>query len=528
MPSSIAKLEASCRQLVKAPFLRVEEAFDHFFSGQDNPLRHLGALGLFFLWVIVASGLYLYIVLDTGVEQVYTSISEISQQQPYFGGILRSLHRYASDAFVLVMFLHLLREFAYDRYSGFRFYSWISGVPLIWLVFISGIGGYWIVWDELAQFSAQASAELLDWLPIFAAPIARNFLQPEAISDRFFTLLVFIHLGVPVLLLAALWAHVHRISQVDYLPSRRLMLGAFLSLLFLAVARPAASAAPANLAAVPQSVQLDWIILAVHPLTDLTSPAAIWGLLTAATLLLFVLPFLSRRPAAAVAVVDPPNCSGCRLCQLDCPYAAITMTPHPGGRPGAEIALVDADLCASCGICAGSCPSSTPFRRQEDLVSGIDMPQLPIRELRRQLEAGVAELSGDVRIVVFVCSHGVTLPTSPDCLTIPLLCIGMLPPSFIDYALRIGADGVVVAAGRRGGCMYRLGDRWLEERLARQREPHLRARISAERLLPLFVSASDVSTACSAISDFKQRLRTLSDSAAIPPQPYSRRTARHA
>jgi hypothetical protein len=42
---------------------------------------------------------------------------------------------------------------------------------------------------------------------------ARNFLAPDSINDRFFTVLVFIHIGVPILMLIlGLWAHVNRIS----------------------------------------------------------------------------------------------------------------------------------------------------------------------------------------------------------------------------------------------------------------------------------------------------------------------------
>jgi hypothetical protein len=72
--------------------------------------------------------------------------------------------------------------------------------------------------------SATATTELLDWLPIFSEPSARNFMSPSAISDRFFTILIFIHLGVPLLLILGLWAHVHRVAHVDYLPTRRVML----------------------------------------------------------------------------------------------------------------------------------------------------------------------------------------------------------------------------------------------------------------------------------------------------------------
>lgn len=521
-------IEASLRNIVATPFRRCEEAFDQYFAGRDNPLRHLGAVGLFLLWIIVGSGIYLYIVIDTGINQVYTSIGEITRDQWYFGGILRSLHRYASDGFMLVMGLHLLREWSYGRYTGFRFYSWITGVPIIWLAFASGIGGYWLVWDQVSQFSAIATTELLDWLPLFSEPSARNFLTPDSINDRIFTLFVFIHIGLPILLLCALWAHVQRISHIDHLPSRRVMLGTAATLLILSLIKPAVSAPPADLTIVPREVGLDWFILFLHPLTDLTSPTFVWILLFGLTMLLLVLPFMPQRKQEPIAVVDPANCNGCTRCQADCPYAAVTMAPHPT-RGGYQIAIVDAALCASCGICAGSCPSSTPFRSQQTLATGIDMPQMPVDALRAQLEDRIAALSGDVRIMVFGCDHGAPLQSleSPDTATMSLICAGMLPPSFVEYALRTGADGVMVASCRHGGCEYRLGERWTMARLTRQREPQLRGKVPAERLAAAFVSANDGKALAEAVSEFRSRLRALPAAGKELP-PYLRRTAHHA
>lgn len=504
-------------------FERSENFFDSSFGGADNPLRHLGALGLYFLWILVATGLYLYIVLDTSIDGVYNSIGWLSREQWYLGGVLRSLHRYASDAFVLVMMLHLLREWAYGRYYGFRFYSWVTGVPLIWLAYISGIGGYWITWDRLAQFSAIATTELLDWLPIFSTPAVRNFLAPDSISDRFFTVLVFIHIGVPLMLILGLWAHVNRISRVDYLPSRRVMLATLASFLVLAAIKPALSDAPANLALVPAEIRLDWFILFLHPLTDISSPAAVWTLIFGATLLLFALPFLPHPQAQPIAVVDAANCNGCARCHVDCPYEAITMAPHPD-KPNHRIAIVDADHCASCGICAGACPSSTPFRSQERLVTGIDMPQQPVDVLRQQLEARVAQLHGRTKLVVFGCDKGadVTALSSADTATLSLICTGMLPPSFVEYALRSGVDGIVVSGCREGGCDFRLGMEWTRERLARRREPHLRALVPLERIEIVPVARSESARLAAAVSAFRARLE--SDPAAFTrPPAYSRK-----
>jgi coenzyme F420-reducing hydrogenase delta subunit/ferredoxin len=517
-------MHAALRGHAQTTFERIENFFDGFFGGADNPLRHLGALGLYFLWILVASGLYLYAVLDTSIEGAHRSIGWLSREQWYLGGILRSLHRYAADAFVLVMLLHLLREWAHGRYHGFRLYSWVSGVPLIWLAYLSGIGGYWIVWDRLAQFSAVAGAELLDWLPVFSAPVARNFLAPDLLSDRFFTVLVFIHIGVPLMLILGLWAHVNRISRIDYLPPRRVMLATMAAFVLLALVKPALSDAPADLAQVVAETRLDWLILFLHPLTDITSPGAVWTLIFGATILLLALPFLPHPAAAPVAVVDAANCNGCSRCHADCPYEAITMAPHPH-KANHRIAIVDADHCAGCGICAGSCPSSTPFRSQEKLMTGIDMPQLPVDVLRQQLEAGLAQLEGRTTLVVFGCDQGADVRrlAGADTVAIGLVCTGMLPPSFVEYALRGGADGVVVSGCREGGCEFRLGMEWTRARLSRSREPHLRNLVPQDRIAVVHAARGESARLAAAVSEFRTRLEMPGAQSTRPPA-FSRRT----
>jgi quinol-cytochrome oxidoreductase complex cytochrome b subunit len=187
---------------------------------------------------------------------------------------MRSLHRYASDLMVLLLLLHMLREFSLDRYRGVRWFSWFTGVPIIWFLYISGITGYWLVWDRLAQYIATSSTELLDWLPIFGEPIARNFLAPSSLSNRFFTLLVFLHIAVPLVLLFTLWVHIQRISRPKVNPPRLLAALTLLALLVVALAKPAVSQGPANLAQVPSPIGLDWFYLLLYPLGD-ASPGAL-------------------------------------------------------------------------------------------------------------------------------------------------------------------------------------------------------------------------------------------------------------
>ena len=491
----------------------VESLFDRAFGERVNPWRSLGALGFYLYWIVAVSGIYIYIFFDTSVVGAYDSVERLTREQWYAGGIMRSLHRYASDAFVVVMFLHLARELVSGRYYNFRWFSWVSGVPLIWLAYLAGIGGYWLVWDQLAQFSAVATAEWLDFLPIFGEPIVRNFLTPASINDRFFSLLVFAHIGIPLVLLLGMWIHIQRISRARVLPPRALALGTLAMLLAASLLRPALSHDIAELSSVPESLQLDWFYLFVHPLMYGSSPGQLWALACAFTMLLLVVPLLPHPKPKAVAEVSPANCNGCARCFADCPYAAVIMRPHPD-KPGHQLASVLTDLCAGCGICAGACPSSTPFRSDEQIVSGIDMPQLSIAALRAKLERGLATFGGETKVVVFGCdcAADVRALAGPDTTALSLPCTGMLPPSFVEYAIRDGADGVMLTGCVE--CAYRLGNRWVEERLNGARQPLLRANVSRERVRVVWAGTEQEAHVAQELALFRRTLRELGRPAA--------------
>lgn len=470
------------RQGIQQLYQGLEHAFDRVFGGRLNPLKHLGSVAFLLFWLLALSGTVLYIMLDTSAGGAYLSIEEFSRDTASPGSILRGLHRYSADGFVAIALAHLAREWLLGRFNGFRRFSWLTGVPLLPLAFVCAIGGFWLNWDRLGQYSAVATAEWLDALPFLASPLARNFLG-GAVSDRLFSLFVFVHIGVPLLLVFGLWFHIQRIARAEVFPPRALGMGTAVMLLAMALALPVRSQGPADLGVVPGPLALDWWLLFIHPLTAATSAGFVWTLVLGSIAGLFALPFMRPRVPLAVARVNPLHCNGCRRCEDDCPYGAIAMVPHPSGRRGVQLARVDADLCASCGICVGSCPSSTPFRSTERLETGIDMPQWPIDALRRRLEKQLAAAHGAPCFVVFGCDHGARIEAlaSGDTLTFSLACAGMLPPSFVEYALRAGADGVVVATCREGGCEFRLGERWTAQRLGGEREPHLRHAVPADR-----------------------------------------------
>jgi quinol-cytochrome oxidoreductase complex cytochrome b subunit/coenzyme F420-reducing hydrogenase delta subunit len=500
------------RTIARVAVESVENQFDRVFTPAWNPLYQLGTLGWFFYWIVIVSGIYLYIFFDTGIADAYASLEYITNVQWYAGGVMRSLHRYASDALIIVMMLHLLREFVMDRYRGARWFTWFTGVPMIWLVFACGISGYWMVWDVLAQYIAIASTEWLDSLGIFGQSIARNFMNPETLSGRFFTLMVFIHIAVPLVLLLAMWIHIQRQRDAKVNPPVGLAVGTLGMLLVLSFIEPAVSQPPADLAIVPAVIDFDWFYLMGYPLLDIMSGKMVWAISGIGTLLLLLLPVLPPKRRKAVAVVDLDNCNGCGRCVEDCPFSAVSLQPRTDEQGFSEEAIVSSNLCTSCGICVGACPTATPFRRTSDLVPGIDLPDQPIHALREKTMATAEKLTGTARVIVYGCETGPDLGrfASEEVGVVTLPCIAALPPSFLDFVItRRHAEGIFLTGCAEGDCHYRLGQQWQDQRMAGERDPYLRNRVPRERIETYWAGLTHNKNLQRKLAVFHDRLKTL-------------------
>jgi NAD(P)H-flavin reductase/ferredoxin len=277
-------------------FMRVEAVFNAAFGDRLNPLYHLGSISFFLFWVITATGLYVYAFFETGVPVAYTSVESLTHGQWFAGGLMRSIHRYASDAFVITMLLHMVRHFAFNRLRGFRWFSWVTGVFLIWLVYAAGVTGFMLPWDHLAQYTIIASFEWLDWLPGFGGALMRNFIYADSVTDRFFSLLAFMHIGISLVLLLLQWVHVQRVPKARTNPPRVIMTSLLVTLLLLSIARPVLSqGGVANLAEAVTTLHFDWFYLAVLPLITVWPIGQMWALLGASTALLLLLPWLPPR-----------------------------------------------------------------------------------------------------------------------------------------------------------------------------------------------------------------------------------------
>ncbi|MGE5162858.1 MAG: cytochrome b N-terminal domain-containing protein [Sphingobacteriales bacterium] len=498
---------SAVRKVLRYGFEIIERPFEQLFGPALNPLAQLGALGFFFFWIVAVSGIYLFIFFDTGIERAYESVQFISVDQWFHAGVMRSFHRYASDLMIVTVATHLLRQFAYDQYRGSRWFSWVTGLPMIWMLYASGITGYWLVWDRLAQYVAITTSELLDRLPIFGEPIARNFVSTGTLTSRFFTLMVFMHVAVPLVLLFIMWVHILRISRPKINPPRALAAMSLVALLGVSLWNPALSQGHVDLAKSPGGVGLDWFFLPLYPMTDIWGRGGVWLFLGAFSLMIGLMPWLPPLRRARAAEVDLEHCNGCARCAEDCPYEAIRIVPRTDSLPFPTQAQVNPSLCTSCGICVGSCPSSTPFRRSEELKTGIDLPYYRLKELRERTIVACQSLQGPARVLVFACDHGGGRRLEG---VVRLPCVAMAPPSLFDFVLsRNLADGIAIAGCAESACYNRLGVAWTKQRIAGTRDPYLRARVPRERIAMIWASALATRKVAADVAAFAAKIAAL-------------------
>ncbi|MCC6751488.1 MAG: hydrogenase iron-sulfur subunit [Deltaproteobacteria bacterium] len=440
-----------------------------------NPVIQTGAVANISLLIACATGVLLLIWYSSSVHQAHESL-EAMRQAPLTAQLVRSLHRYSSDACMLFVVLHASQYFFARRFTGARWLAWITGLFLIGSLWFVGWLGYWLVWDERGKQVALASAKLLDVLPIFADPLGRSFLTDSSVNSLLFFMVFFFHMLLPLGMGIALWLHITRCSRPNFLGTWKLAAWVLGSLVVLSLVLPAFSVGPAKMLAPPTKHGIDWWYLMPIAFADRLSGGMLWALTLLVSLVLYGAPWWMRKARVRPAVVSEEACTSCEKCYNDCPYGAISMVPRSDGRNYPSRAQVDPSRCVGCGICAGSCDSA-----------GIGLPWLPVWDQRRRIESWVEEQTAGEKkpYLALVCaeSAGQGLSVEPESgacselpgyRVLPIPCSGWVHPLSIERALKRGAEGVLVVGCSPGGCRYREGGAWTELRLAGQREPVLR------------------------------------------------------
>ena len=476
------------------------------YTARCNPFYHSGATTVALLAVLLITGIYLLLFYRIGAP--YASVRAI-HEQVWLGRWIRGVHRFASDAAVVMSAVHAFRMYAQRRTWGPRALAWISGVFLVAIFLVSGWTGYVLVWDGQARLIAEEGARWLDILPIFSEPIGRTFVGEQALPSAFFFINLFAHIALPIGLGVLLWVHVARVSRPVLLPARPVLWGSLAGIVLLAILWPAPLVPEANLLRFGERVPLDWFFAFWLPVTTLMPAGVVWLLGIALTAFVCLVPRLTKPRVAALpapAVVNERTCTGCEQCVKDCPYDAIEMVARADAR-ASMVARVKTELCTSCGICVGSCP---PMAIGPLGITARDQ----LAEVRSFL---AAEQPTERDVVMIGCTWSAAggLAEQSGARFFPVECVGSLHSSTVELLLRGGAGGVLVVGCAEHDGRTREGVTWAQQRLFEGRKAELKERVDKNRVKLVQASLGEGVVLHDAARIFAAEIEAL---AATPPQ----------
>lgn len=140
----------------------------------------LGGLSFTAFIMLIISGVLLAIYYIPEPNHAYDSIIFI-EENVTGGKYIRNLHRFSSNAFLILMFLHILRVILTGAFLS-RKYNWIIGLFLLFLSIFTGYTGYLLPMDQLSYWATQTGAELIKILPF--GDYIYNIMIPDTIGGR--------------------------------------------------------------------------------------------------------------------------------------------------------------------------------------------------------------------------------------------------------------------------------------------------------------------------------------------------------
>lgn len=166
----------------------------------------LGGLAFTSLLVLTVTGLLLLFYYSPAPRTAHASI-QFLETSVWGGAYLRSLHRLASHALLVLVALHTLRVILTGAFLHPKRMNWIVGCSLLFLSVFAAYTGYLLPMDQLAYWATQTGMELVRALPFGDA--LRALLVPDDVGGplsllRFYALHIVI---VPLAMLVLTMLH---------------------------------------------------------------------------------------------------------------------------------------------------------------------------------------------------------------------------------------------------------------------------------------------------------------------------------
>ncbi|MGZ5381639.1 MAG: cytochrome b N-terminal domain-containing protein [Thermoanaerobaculia bacterium] len=157
-------------------FLHLHPVRTHRWSLRWSTTWGLGIAAMAAFLVTLVTGVLLMFYYKPHPLAAYDSIKDIHFVVPT-GRFIRNIHRWAANAMVVVVLLHMARVFFTAAYRARREFNWLVGMALLATTLGLSFTGYLLPWDQLAYWAITIGANI--------AQSPREVTDALKITDRF-------------------------------------------------------------------------------------------------------------------------------------------------------------------------------------------------------------------------------------------------------------------------------------------------------------------------------------------------------
>jgi quinol-cytochrome oxidoreductase complex cytochrome b subunit len=146
-------------------------------------------------------------------EGAYDSIININNSL-LFGKLAHNIHHWSAVLLLWITFLHMLRVLFTGAYRKPRHATWIFGIVLLILVFLSNFTGYLLPWDQLSYWAVTVATSLLQYIPLIGSGAKEALLGGNEVASATLTNFFNLHTGIiPLLMIVLMSYHFWRIRR---------------------------------------------------------------------------------------------------------------------------------------------------------------------------------------------------------------------------------------------------------------------------------------------------------------------------
>ena len=173
---------------------------------------YLGGMTLFLFVTQFVTGILLLFYYKPTAEEAFESVQYI-MAEVHFGWLIRSIHSWAANLLMFVIFLHLVSVFFLRAYRKPREITWISGCILFFIAIGFGFTGYLLPWNVLSFFATAVGTDIPGTFPLIGEKIMIFLRGGETITGATLTRFFAIHVWVlPAFLLILIGLHLYLVQ----------------------------------------------------------------------------------------------------------------------------------------------------------------------------------------------------------------------------------------------------------------------------------------------------------------------------